>query len=155
MAKKGQMFQRYTIEFKAEAVQLYEKGGMSYQAVADQLGIKSSTQVKQWVKKHRNDETFEDKRGKGTAWRKDLKKERFQVIRELSSAYRLCWLLTIAQVSRQQTEQKLKAHIQAIHKQHPYYGYLRMTVVLQEGGYRVNHKRVYRLSVRQWTNFIK
>lgn len=39
------------------------------------------------------------------------KKERFQVIRELCSAYRLCWLLTIAQVSRQQTEQKLKAHI--------------------------------------------
>ncbi|MED0738440.1 transposase, partial [Aneurinibacillus thermoaerophilus] len=34
MAKKGQKFQHYTPELKAEAVRLYEEEGMSYQAVA-------------------------------------------------------------------------------------------------------------------------
>ncbi|WP_161806110.1 transposase [Aneurinibacillus migulanus] len=41
MAKKGQTFQQYTIEFKATAVQLYRKGGISYQTVIDRLGIKA------------------------------------------------------------------------------------------------------------------
>jgi putative transposase len=33
----------------------------------------------------------------------------------------------------------------AIHRLHPYYGYLRMTVALRKEGFLVNHKRVYRL----------
>jgi transposase-like protein len=80
MARKGQKFQQYTSELKAEAVRLYEEEGVSYQTVADQLGIKSRTQVKQWVKKHRNHETLEDKRGKGTVWRKGRPKTKFASI---------------------------------------------------------------------------
>lgn len=39
----------------------------------------------------------------------------------------------------------LKEHIVAIHKQHPYYGYKRMTRALSREGMVVNHKRVRRL----------
>lgn len=64
MAKKGQTFQSYTEEFKLQAIQLYEGGDMSYKNVADALGIPSSTQVKAWVKKHRNGESLTSQRGK-------------------------------------------------------------------------------------------
>jgi transposase len=60
MAKKGQTFQQYTEEFKAKAVHMYEHEGMSYDAVAKALGVPSSTQIKQWVKKHRRGESFVD-----------------------------------------------------------------------------------------------
>jgi putative transposase len=89
------------------------------------------------------------------------KKERFKVIHSLRKVYRLYWLLEIAGVSRQgyhkwrkqseripkrQTlDQDVKAHIIAIHKLHPYYGYLRITVALRKEGLCINHKRVYRL----------
>lgn len=33
----------------------------------------------------------------------------------------------------------------AIHRVHPYFGYLRMTTALRREGFQVNHKRVYRL----------
>jgi transposase len=62
MAKKGQKFRDYATELKKEAVRLYEQEGLSYQGVADQLGITSNTQVKQWVKKHRNGEALEGSR---------------------------------------------------------------------------------------------
>lgn len=39
----------------------------------------------------------------------------------------------------------LRSHIRAIHSIRPYYGYRRMTVALWREGFRVNHKRVYRL----------
>lgn len=54
---------KYSEETKQRAVDLYEKGGCSYQAVADALGIRSSSQVKSWVKKSRNNETLQDQRG--------------------------------------------------------------------------------------------
>jgi putative transposase len=73
----------------------------------------------------------------------------------------LTCLLEIAEVSRAgyykwrkarerashhaQQEHILKDHIMAIHRLHPYYGYLRMTVALRKEGFLVNHKRVYRL----------
>jgi transposase len=82
MAKKGQTFQHYTPELKAEAVRLYEEGGISCQFVAVQLNIISSTQVKQWVKKHRNNQTFVDHRGKTAGWRKGRPKTRFASIEE-------------------------------------------------------------------------
>ncbi|MED0677347.1 transposase [Aneurinibacillus thermoaerophilus] len=62
MAKKGQKFQHYTPELKTEAVRLYEEEGMSYQAVAERLEIRSNTQVKRWVKKYRNDRCFTKRR---------------------------------------------------------------------------------------------
>ncbi|AMA72792.1 Transposase and inactivated derivatives [Aneurinibacillus thermoaerophilus] len=82
MAKKGQKFQHYTPELKAEAVRLYEEEGMSYQAVAERLEIRSNTQVKRWVKKYRNGEDFKDKRGESTAWRKGRPKTKFKSVEE-------------------------------------------------------------------------
>ncbi|MGZ0051923.1 IS3 family transposase [Brevibacillus gelatini] len=67
MAKKGQTFMRHSEETKQRAIDLYEKGGLSYQAVADALGIRSSTQIKNWVGKFRNNETLLDQRGKHAA----------------------------------------------------------------------------------------
>ena len=45
MAKTGQTFQRYSEEFKQKAITLYERKGMSYEAVAKELGVPSSTQI--------------------------------------------------------------------------------------------------------------
>jgi putative transposase len=75
--------------------------------------------------------------------------------------YPLSWLLCIAKVSRagyykwrksseatvrrREEEVNLKEHILSIHRVHPYYGYLRMTVALRKEGLHINHKRVYRL----------
>lgn len=75
--------------------------------------------------------------------------------------YPLGWLLKLAEVSRagyykwrkrgshlkslMLQEKLLEEHIMAIHRLHPYFGYLRMTVALKREGLHVNHKRVYRL----------
>ena len=83
------------------------------------------------------------------------------MIHSLRKTYRLCWLLEIADVSRQgyykwlkqrdrasireRGEQEIKEHILAIHKLRPYFGYLRMVVALGHNGYHVNHKRAYRM----------
>ncbi|WP_409995168.1 IS3 family transposase [Brevibacillus brevis] len=64
MAKKGQTFKRYSEEFKLKAVNMYLLGGMSYQAIARELGIPSNTQVKQWVRKMNSGEGVGDQRGK-------------------------------------------------------------------------------------------
>ncbi|KAA6447386.1 transposase, partial [Bacillus atrophaeus] len=65
MARKGQHFQRYTKEFKMKAVNLYEEGNKSYHTLSEELGLRSSTQLKNWVKKYREGKFFEDQRGKG------------------------------------------------------------------------------------------
>jgi transposase len=67
LAKKGQTFEKYSEETKQKAVDMYENGGLSYQAVADALGIRNPSQVKSWVKKSRNNETLLDQRGKHAA----------------------------------------------------------------------------------------
>lgn len=46
---------------------------------------------------------------------------------------------------RHQEESLIKEHIMAIHRIHPYFGYLRITTALRREGLLVNHKRVYRL----------
>ncbi len=53
MARKGQQFQHYSKEFKMKAVKMYEEGNKSYQSLSEELGIKSSTQLKSWVRKFR------------------------------------------------------------------------------------------------------
>lgn len=63
MAKKGQVFQSYTDEFKLRAVQCYLEGSTSYQALADKLGIRSCTQLKTWVRKYRDGEVFDTRKG--------------------------------------------------------------------------------------------
>ncbi|WP_224741103.1 transposase, partial [Bacillus sp. 28A-2] len=66
MARKGQQFQHYSKEFKMKAVKMYEEGNRSYQSLSEELGIKSSTQLKSWVRKFREGQSFEDQRGKHT-----------------------------------------------------------------------------------------
>lgn len=89
------------------------------------------------------------------------KASRCEIIEEMRLKYSLGWLLKLAEVSRagyykwrKKTfhpnprvlyEQLLEGHIMAIHRLHPYFGYLRMTVALKREGLHVNHKRVYRL----------
>ncbi|MFY0331126.1 transposase, partial [Bacillus sp. YIM B13410] len=57
MARKGQQFQHYSKEFKMKAVKMYEEGNKSYQLLSEELGIKSSTQLKSWVRKFREGQT--------------------------------------------------------------------------------------------------
>lgn len=45
MAKKGQVFQSYTEEFKRKAVETYLTGAGSYQVVAERLVIRNCTQL--------------------------------------------------------------------------------------------------------------
>lgn len=89
------------------------------------------------------------------------KKARFSIIEYMKTRYPLQWLLSFAKVSRagyykwrkfgeaairrNEKEVNLKERILSIHRLHPYYGYLRMTVALRKEGLQINHKRVYRL----------
>ena len=89
------------------------------------------------------------------------KVHRYEIIEELKREYPLSWLLHLADVSRsgyykwrrkgidtnlrKYQNLLLEDHIMAIHRLHPYFGYLRMTTALKREGLHVNHKRVYRL----------
>lgn len=59
MAKKGQTFQTYTEEFKLKAVRAYLEGSSSYKVVAQREGIRNCSQLKVWVKKWQNGESFD------------------------------------------------------------------------------------------------
>lgn len=63
MAKKGQVFQQYTDEFKLAAVKAYVEGTASYKRVAEKLDIRHCTQLKVWVKKWRDGEAFDVRKG--------------------------------------------------------------------------------------------
>lgn len=63
MAKKGQIFQIYTEEFKLEAVKAYVEGSSSYKVVAEQLEIRNCSQLKVWVKKWQNGDKFDERKG--------------------------------------------------------------------------------------------
>ncbi|HFJ9273969.1 IS3-like element ISBth8 family transposase [Bacillus cereus] len=106
-------------------------------------------------------EYFKKAQSKSTREGMVLKKERFSLIDSLRQAYPLRWLLQIAEVSkagyykwrkyhnvqrlRQKRDMWHKEHILSIHRQHPYYGYKRMTRALAREGMVMNHKRVRRL----------
>ncbi|MFI8716164.1 transposase [Brevibacillus brevis] len=84
MHKARRINKRYTDEFKAEAVSLYLEDGWSPYRIAAQLGVRSKTQVQDWIKKHHQREQGELKeyqRGK-TAWRKGRPKTKFSSIEE-------------------------------------------------------------------------
>ncbi|MEK5081522.1 IS3 family transposase [Bacillus sp. FSL H8-0515] len=66
MARKGQHFQHYTKEFKMKAVNMYEEGNKSYNTLSEELGLRSSTQLKNWVKTYREGKSLDDHRGKET-----------------------------------------------------------------------------------------
>jgi transposase len=59
MAKKGQVFQQYTEEFKLAAIKEYMKGSASYKTLAEKLGVRNCTQLKVWVKRWKNGEEFD------------------------------------------------------------------------------------------------
>ncbi|QXW82336.1 hypothetical protein [Bacillus sp. LJBS17] len=46
MAKKGQHFQHCMKEFKMKAAKMYEEGNKSYNMLSEELGLRSSTQLK-------------------------------------------------------------------------------------------------------------
>lgn len=64
MSNKGQIHKKYSVEFKQKAILLYLKGELSYRAVADQMGVSDTRQIRNWVKKYRNHETLENQTGK-------------------------------------------------------------------------------------------
>jgi len=64
MAKKGQLFKQYTEEFKLAAVQEYMKGSSIYQKVAEKLEIRNCSQLKVWVRKYLNGESFDVRKEK-------------------------------------------------------------------------------------------
>jgi len=63
MAKKGQTFQTYTEDFKLKAVKAYLRGSSSYKVVAEREGIRNCSQLKVWVKKWQNGESFDERKG--------------------------------------------------------------------------------------------
>jgi transposase len=67
MAKKGSKFRSYTEEFKYNAVNKYINGNSSYETLSEEFGLRSSTQLKVWVRKYKEGVSFNDCRGKGTA----------------------------------------------------------------------------------------
>ncbi|MEN1939428.1 transposase [Paenibacillus sp. 102] len=64
MAKKGSTFNAYLEELKLSAVQSYLNGEGSYDIITEKYQIKSSTQLKNWVKKYKECGEITDTRGK-------------------------------------------------------------------------------------------
>lgn len=81
MAFKGQKFNSYSDEIKREAVRLFLEEGLSYREVAKQLGVKSKTQIIQWVKKSTEGKVF-DGRGSFSGPRRGRPKSKFKSIEE-------------------------------------------------------------------------
>jgi transposase len=67
MGKTGRTNQKYTEEFKIRAVKLYKEGNKSYKTLSEELGLRSSSQLKKWVKKFNQGESFEDLRGRASS----------------------------------------------------------------------------------------
>jgi transposase len=66
MAKKGTKFQSYSEEFKHLAIESYINGEGSYLTLSKELGLRSPTQLKTWVKKFEEDIQLSDQRGKSS-----------------------------------------------------------------------------------------
>lgn len=91
MAKKGQVFKSYTEEFKLKAVEMYLNGEGSYNTLSSQLGLRSSTQLKSWVKKFEEGNNLVDQRGKLSSIDNPLRgrqKTKFQSVEEERDYYK-------------------------------------------------------------------
>ncbi len=68
MATKGQVFQKYDLAFKIELVERYLRGEVGgVKRAAREAGLKSSTQLRNWIKKYQAGELTEaavDQRGR-------------------------------------------------------------------------------------------
>ncbi|WP_230031268.1 transposase [Bacillus pumilus] len=51
---------------------MYEEGNRNYRSLSEELGLRSSTQLKSWVRKYREGPSFEDQRGKTYKVRKSF-----------------------------------------------------------------------------------
>ncbi len=72
MAKKGTKFNKYSPEFKSEAVKKYlngELGGMT--SAARKLGLKSDRQLRDWIQLYRQDPELLKQNNRGKASLKD------------------------------------------------------------------------------------
>lgn len=91
MPVKGQIFQHYTEEFKLKAIEMYLNSEGSYRSLSDQLGLRSATQLKNWVKKFGEGKKLVDQRGKNSSTDNPLKgrpKTRFQSVVEDRDYYK-------------------------------------------------------------------
>jgi len=86
---------------------------------------------------------------------------KYEIIEELKGDCPITWLLEIAsikrasfykwratqsnRVERAEQDQDIKEHMMGIHLLYPEVGYPRMTYLLKENDYDINHKKVYRL----------
>lgn len=86
MAKKRQKYVYHDLEFKLKLVKLYLDGVGGYRPLAEEYGLKSSRQLKDWVKKYKNGELTEEKadqRGKFSFNKKifKTKEEEFEYLK--------------------------------------------------------------------------
>ncbi|MEH7012569.1 transposase [Neobacillus niacini] len=90
MAVKGQTFQHYTEEFKLKAIEMYINGEGSYNSLSTDLGLRSSTQLKNWVKKFEEGKKLADQRGMLTSGNpfKGQAKTKFQSIEDERDYYK-------------------------------------------------------------------
>jgi len=69
MAKKGSKFTKYSYEFKTIVVEDYLSGKSGgYKAVSQKHGLKSKTQVEEWVKIYRENPMTLAQDKRGTHW---------------------------------------------------------------------------------------
>lgn len=66
MTKKGLTFNIYSEELKLSAVQSYLNGEGSYNKIKEKYQLRSSTQLKNWVKKYKECGEITDTRGKNS-----------------------------------------------------------------------------------------
>ena len=72
MAKKGQKYNKYSYEFKIEAVEKYlsgELGGMTF--ATRKLGLKNHGQLRNWIKLYKQDPELLNQDNRGRASIKD------------------------------------------------------------------------------------
>lgn len=81
MANKGSSFIKYSLEFKIWLVEKYLAGEGGIETLALSNGLKSKTQLKDWIRKYRLGELTEtnaDKRGCGAGSHKGRPREKFE-----------------------------------------------------------------------------
>jgi transposase len=69
LAKKGQKFINYSVEFKLAAVKKYLKGESGYRPIAEEFGLPNHTYIIRWVKTYKEfgEAGLDDQRGKSNS----------------------------------------------------------------------------------------
>lgn len=83
MAKKGQIFQRYTDEEKERIIFEYLEGKESLKSLAEKYGVTSRKTVFTWLKKYKNTGTTNNfKRGKSSENEEIDYKVRYEILKK-------------------------------------------------------------------------